>query len=226
MVEVSVVLPCLNEAEGVGICIRKIQEVFRNEGIIGEIIVVDNGCTDRTVEIALGLGYDNVRVVSENKKGYGSAYLCGFKYARGDVIVMGDADDSYDFYDIPRFLLALKDSDFVVGNRNVVLRGAMPYLHRRVGQPMFYAIMRYALRIPISDSHCGFGVIRRVDLDKLGLASSGMEFASEILIKAKKKGLLIREIPIVYSPRLGTSKLRTFRDGARHLRLIAKELLH
>ena len=226
MVEVSVVLPCLNEEEGVGICIRKIQDVFRNEGLEGEVIVVDNGCTDDTVRVVQDLDYDNVRVVRENRKGYGSAYLCGFRFCSGELIVLGDADDSYNFYDIPRFLEALKDADFVVGNRNVVLQGAMPFLHQRVGQPLFYMIMRYALRIPISDSHCGFGVIRRRDLAKLGLRSLGMEFASEILIKAKRNGLRIKEIPIVYSPRLGESKLRTFRDGVRHFSLIGRELLH
>lgn len=224
--DISVVLPCLNEEMGVKICINKIQDVFRNNNLEGEIIVVDNGCIDNTIPIVNSLNYDNVKIVYEPKKGYGNAYLAGFKHAKGDIIIMGDADNSYDFYDIPRFLDALKEADFVIGNRNVVLEGAMPFLHKRIGQPIFYFIMRYIFRISISDSHCGFGAIRRENLDKLKLKSHGMEFASEILIKANKKGLKINEIPIIYSPRIGESKLRTFRDGARHLSLITRELLH
>jgi glycosyltransferase involved in cell wall biosynthesis len=218
MESISVLLPCYNEEEGVGICIDKINKVFDKERLDGEILVIDNGCTDNTVEVAKTLG---VKVVDEPKTGYGNAYLAGFKKAKGDVIILGDADNSYDFYDIPRLLENIKDADFVIGNR-IKQKGSMSLLHR-IGNPIFSWLLRNLFKINISDSHCGFGAIRKEALNKLNLKSSGMEFASEILIKAKKKGLKIKEIDIDYYPRIGKSKLRSFRDGFRHLGLIARE---
>ena len=223
MSKVSVVLPCLNEERGVGICINKIKEVFHNESIDGEIIIVDNGCTDNTIDVVKSFNLGNITVVNEPKKGYGNAYRAGFKHVGGDIIIMGDADNSYDFYDIPRFLDSIKSADFVTGHRKVMKKGSMPFLHKYIGKPMFSFILRRFFNINVSDSHCGFGAIKKEALEKLELRSSGMEFASEILIKAKRNNLNIREIPIVYSPRIGKSKLRTFRDGARHLKLILKQ---
>lgn len=220
MAKVSVLLPCLNEEEGVGVCIKKIKEVFRKEGIEGEIIVMDNGCRDNTVQIAKLLG---AKVLYEPKKGYGNAYLAGFKKAKGDILILGDADNSYDFYEVPRFLKEIKGADFVIGNRKYLKKGSMPILHKYVGNPIFSFLLKSLFRIQISDSHCGFGAIRKEALERLKLESGGMEFASEILIKAKKNKLRIKEIPIVYYPREGRSKLRSFRDGYRHLRLIVRE---
>ncbi len=226
--EVSVVIPCLNEEKGVGVCISKILEVFSEFEIDGEIIIVDNGCTDNTVEVVKTFSDldDRIKIVSQPIKGYGNAYLAGFSIVEGEIVIIGDADNSYDFYEIPRFLFEIeKGNDFVIGNRKIIKRGSMPFLHRYIGRPMFSILLRSLFGLKISDSHCGFGAIKKDALDKLHLKSSGMEFASEILIKAKKNNLIIKEVPIVYSPRFGKSKLRTFKDGARHLRLISGELL-
>jgi len=221
MESVSVLLPCYNEEKGVGICIKKIKDVFDVENIKGEILVIDNGCTDNTTSIARSLG---AKVVYEPRKGYGNAYLAGFREAKGDIIILGDADNSYDFYDIPRFLEKIEDADFVIGNRKKIKKNAMPLLHK-IGNRLFSELLRSFFKIKISDSHCGFGAIKREAIDKLELKSSGMEFASEILIEAKRKGLKIDEIDINYYPRLGKSKLRSFRDGLRHLNLMFKEKL-
>jgi len=226
MEKVSVLMPCLNEEKGVGICIKKIQEVFKKENIDGEIIVVDNGSTDNTVSVAEKYG---VKVIRESEKGYGNAYLTGFKHVSDEcgIVIMGDADNSYDFYDIPRFLKMMSESnvDFVIGNRKYLNKDSSPFLHRYIGRPVFSILLRWLFHLNISDSHCGFGAIKKEALDKLKLRSSGMEFASEILIKAKKNHLKIKEIPIIYYDRIGNSKLRTFQDGTRHLYLITKEFL-
>lgn len=219
---VSVVMPCLNEEEGVGECISKIKKVFGSHRLKGEIIVVDNGSTDNSAKIASSLG---AKVIHQPKKGYGNAYLKGFEEAKGSYIIIGDADDSYDFSEIPRFLDALENHDIVIGNRKRIKKGAMPFLHRYIGNPFFSCLLKNLFSIRISDSHCGFGAIKKEKLARLGLNSTGMEFASEILIKAKKKNLKMTEIPITYYPRKGKPKLRTFRDGLRHLVLITKEYL-
>ena len=223
MEKVSVLMPCLNEENGVGICIKKIQEVFKKENIDGEIIVIDNGSTDKTIDIVKSFG---VKVIHELRRGYGNAYLTGFKHATGDIIIMGDADNTYNFYDIPKFLYEIKDSDFVIGNRKYLNKNSSPFLHRYIGRPVFSILLRWLFHLNISDSHCGFGAIKRDALDKLKLQSIGMEFASEILIKAQKNHLRIKEIPIIYYDRIGSSKLRTFKDGTRHLYLITKEFLN
>lgn len=220
---ISVILPCLNEEEGIRNCIEKIEDVFIKNCWDGEIIVVDNGCTDRTVEYAKQYAF--VEVFKEKNKGYGNAYKKGFSVAKGDIIVMGDADDTYDFNEIPRLIYALTKCDFVVGNRKNLEKNSMPFLHRYIGRPIFKLLMQGVFNLKISDSHCGFGAIKKEALNKLDLKSEGMEFASEILIKATKAGLIIGEIDINYSIRKGESKLRTFPDGWRHLKLITKEAI-
>ncbi len=220
MHKLSVIMPCLNEEQGVGICINKIYRVFEDFNIDGEIIVIDNGSSDNTANIARSM---NAFVVYEPLKGYGNAYRSGFKVVNGDIIVMGDADNSYDFNEIPKLLQEIEKADFVIGNRVHLKKGSIPYIHSKIGKPLFSFLLKNLFNLPISDSHCGFGAIKKDSLNRLKLKSSGMEFASEILIKAKKNNLVIREIPITYYPRIGKSKLRTFRDGARHLFLIFRE---
>jgi glycosyltransferase involved in cell wall biosynthesis len=226
--DVSVVLPCLNEEEGVGICLNKIQEVFRNEGLDGEVIIVDNGCTDDTVKVVKELGFSNVRVVYEFNRGYGNAYRAGFREAKGDIVIMGDADNTYDFYDIPRFLDKVAEYDFVMGSRFLgkMEKGAMPFLHRYIGNPAIRLSFKVFYGLNFSEPSTGFVAIRKEALEKLPLKESGMEFSSEMLIKAKRNNLSMTEIPIDYHVRKGKPKLRTFRDGARHLNLITRELLH
>ena len=150
---------------------RALAAVFDKHNINGEIVIVDNGCTDNTINVVKFFSDldDRIKVVYQPLKGYGNAYLAGFKHASGKIIVMGDADNSYDFYEIPRFLDALHDNDFVIGNRNEILQGSMPFLHRYIGQPMFYCLMNGLFKLNISDSHCGFGAIKKNALQKLDI---------------------------------------------------------
>jgi glycosyltransferase involved in cell wall biosynthesis len=216
--KVSVILPCRNEEKTIGICIKKIQEVLEENKINGEIIVADSS-SDRSAKIAKNLGGN---VVKHNKIGYGNAYLEGFKHAKGKYIIMGDADDTYDFLEIPRFLEALKDCDFVIGDRfkGNMEKGAMPWLHKYIGNPFLSFVLRVLFKTNIRDAHCGFRAIKKKHLDKLNLVSPGMEFASEMIIKAIKNNLKIKEIPVNYSKRIGKSKLQSFNDGWQHLRFM------
>ncbi len=217
--EVSVVVPCLNEEQGVGFCIDRIKEVVERNRINAEIIVVDNGSIDKSREVILKKG---VKLVVEPKKGYGSAYLSGFKIARGEFIIMGDSDGSYDFYEIPRFVFELKKGyDFVIGNRfnKKMKKGAMPFLHKYVGNPIL-RILLWIRGFKQKEVCTGFVGIKKQELDKMNLKKTGMEFSSEILVKAAKRKLKIKEIDIVYGNRFGKSKLRTFRDGWRHFRYL------
>ena len=220
--ELSVVIPCLNEAESIEVVVRKATETMAAVGIDGEVVVADNGSTDRSAELAHEGG---ARVVSEPRRGYGSAYRAGFDAARGTYVLMGDADDSYDFGEIPRFLEQLHDgADMVIGNRMADIRpGAMPWLHRYVGNPVLTGVLNLFFRTGVSDAHCGMRAFRRDLLPRLDLRTTGMEFASEWVIRASKLGLDVREIPISYHPRKGESKLSSFSDGWRHLRFL---LLH
>lgn len=221
-IEVSVVMPCLNEEAAVKICIDKCFKILEDNKINGEVIVVDNGSRDRSKEI---IGKTKAIFVEESRKGYGSAYLKGFSLARGKYIVMGDSDNTYDFLDIPKFIEPLKkDCDFVIGSR---LRGkiasgngTMPWLHRYIGNPVLTFILQKLFDINVSDAHCGMRAISKEAYSKLYLQTTGMEFASEMIINAKRAGLKIKEIPIDYRLRLGESKLRTFKDGWRHLRFM------
>ena len=223
--EVSVVMPCLNEEETIGICINKALKALKEHSISGEIVVVDNGSTDGSAKIASSLGS---RVVRQSEKGYGNAYLKGFEEAKGKFIVMGDADDSYDFLDIPRFVEPLRQGyDMVMGSRlkGKIMDGAMPWHHRYIGNPILTGMLNVFFRSGISDAHCGMRSISKVALNKLNLQTGGMEFASEMVIKASKANLNIAEIPITLyqDGRSGKPHLRSFRDGWRHLRFM---LLH
>jgi glycosyltransferase involved in cell wall biosynthesis len=218
-VQVSVVIPCLNEADTIAECVGKARAVLEAEGIQGEVIVSDNGSVDGSADIAEQAG---AVLVSEPRRGYGSAYLAGFGAARGHYIVMADADLTYDFGDIPRFVSELEaGADFVVGDRmDNIHPGAMPWLHRYVGNPLLSGILNLFFRTGVKDAHCGMRALRRDSLAAMQLRTTGMEFASEMVIRASKAGLEIRQVPIEYHPRGGESKLSSFRDGWRHLRFL------
>jgi glycosyltransferase involved in cell wall biosynthesis len=192
---------------------------MRDHGIDGEVVVADNGSTDGSPRLAERAG---ARVVHEPRRGYGSAYLTGFAAARGRFVLMGDADDSYDFGDIPRFVEPLREgADMVIGNRLPNVRpGAMPWLHRYVGNPLLTGLLNLFFRSGVSDAHCGMRAFRRDLLPALNLRTTGMEFASEHVIRSSKLGLDIREVEIEYHPRRGRSKLASFSDGWRHLRFL------
>src|SRR5829696_1198029 len=217
---VSVVIPCLNEAGSVGDCVRDARHALDGSGISGEIIVVDNGSSDGSAAVAAGAG---ARVIQEPRRGYGNAYAAGFGEARGRFILMSDADKSYDLAEIPRFVDQLQaGADVVIGSRlnGRIHDGAMPWLHRHVGNPLLTGALNLFCGTRVSDAHCGMRAFRREDLARLDLQATGMELASEQLIRSSKLGLEIREIPIAYMPRTGSSKLSPLPDGWRHLRLL------
>jgi glycosyltransferase involved in cell wall biosynthesis len=217
-VQVSVVIPCLNEAENVGACVQTAWDVLDRNGISGEVIVVDNGSDDGSAEIARLAG---ATVVEEPRRGYGSAYLAGFGAAGGEYIVMIDADLTYDFAEIPRFVDELdRGAELVLGNRlDGVQPGAMSALSR-IGNPLLSGFLNLLFRTPIGDAHCGMRAVRRDVLPALALQATGMEFASEMVIRAARAELDLREVPIALHRRGGESKLSPFRDGWRHLRLM------
>jgi glycosyltransferase involved in cell wall biosynthesis len=216
---VSVVIPCLNEAENIVECVTRARESLARNAIAGEVVVADNDSEDGSRELAEAAG---ARVVHEPRRGYGSAYLAGFEAARGEFIVMGDADLTYDFDEIPRFLAELQDgADMVIGDRMKNIHpGAMPWLHRYVGNPLLSGFLNLLFRTGVSDAHCGVRAVRAGALPRLQLRTTGMEFASEMVIRAAKEELDIRQFPIEYHPRGGESKLSSFRDGWRHLRFL------
>ena len=218
-VKVSVVIPCLNEAASIERCVRRAREAMDAEGWDGEVIVADNGSEDGSAELATSAG---ALVVHEPRRGYGSAYLAGFAAAAGEYVVMADADLTYDFGDIPRFVEELDGgADLVMGDRMKGIQpGAMPWLHRYVGNPVLTGILNLFFRTGVRDAHCGMRAVRRDVLPRLDLRTTGMEFASEMVIRAGKAKLAIAEIPIHYHPREGDSKLSSFRDGWRHLRFL------
>ena len=217
--DVSVVIPCLNEEENITACVTEARAALDVSGLQGEIIVVDNASEDRSTELAQAAG---ATVVSEPRRGYGSAYLAGFATARGEYVVMADADLTYDFNDIPRFVEKLNaGADLVMGDRmDNIEPGAMPWLHRYVGNPVLSGFLNLLFRTGVRDAHCGMRAFRRSALSEMDLRATGMEFASEMVISASRTHLNIDEIPIHYHPRGGTSKLSTFRDGWRHLRFL------
>ena len=222
-IDVSIIIPTKDEEEGIGECIKRAKAFLKEQNLRGEIIVSDNS-TDSTPEIARKLG---AKVVTPDKKGYGYAYIYAFRHAKGKYIIMGDGDGTYDFTEASKLLEPLvKDkADLVVGSRfkGKIIPGAMPFLHRYIGNPILTRLMNFFFKLGISDAHSGFRAIKKESLKKLDLKGHGMEFASEMLINAKRKGLRIEEVPITYYPRKGCSKIRSFSDGWRHLKLM---LLH
>jgi len=219
-VKVSVVIPCLNEEEGVGKAVDFAWTGIARAGCTGEVVVVDNGSTDRSAEIAAEHG---ATVVVEPRRGYGSAYLAGFAAARGEYIVIGDADGTYPFQDLGRFLARLDSGDdLVMGSRfkGTIHEGAMPVLNRYVGNRVITRTLRLTCGITVSDAYCGMRALRRDILPRLDLQSKGMEFALEMISKASRRGLRVSEVPIDYFVRTGTTKLNRFEDAARSFRFI------
>lgn len=221
-IRVSAVMPCLNEENSLGICIEKAQRCFRELGVQGEIVVADNGSTDGSIAIAEALG---ARVVHEPRKGYGSALQAGIHAAAGEIIIMADADDSYDWSTMGTFIDKIDAGyDLVMGNRfkGGIQPGAMPPLHRYLGNPVLSLISRIFYRIPLGDFHCGMRAFRREAMLRAAPTTPGMEFATEMIICAAQAGLLIGEIPTrLYPDRRGRPPhLRSFRDGWRHLRFL------
>ena len=220
--EVSIVMPCLNEAETLGICIEKAQSYLTQNNISGEIVVADNGSTDGSIEIAKQM---NARVIRVKKKGYGSALMTGIAAARGKYVIMRDSDDSYDFINLTPFIEKLRQGyDLVMGNRfqGGIGPGAMPPLHRYLGNPVLTAIGRLLFWSPCGDFHCGLRAFNRNAIAKLNLRTTGMEFASEMVVKATLHKLRITEVPTTLSPdgRSRPPHLRSWRDGWRHLRFL------
>ena len=215
----SVVIPCLNEADTIEECIRRAQHALQANHINGEVIVADNGSQDGSGDLAAAAG---ARVVCEPERGYGSAYLAGFAAARGKYILMADADLTYDFDEAPHFLAELEaGADVVIGNRMKNIHpGAMPWHHRYIGNPLLSGFLNLLFRTGVSDAHCGMRALRRDLLPRLDLRTTGMEFASEMVIRAAKEKLDVRQFAIEYHPRSGESKLSSFRDGWRHLRFL------
>ncbi len=216
---VSVVIPCLNEAENIEPCVTAALAALARMGVPGEVVVADNDSEDDSARLAEQAG---ARVVIERRRGYGSAYLAGFAASKGRYIVMADADLTYDFNDIPRFVSALEEgAEMVIGDRmDNIQPGAMPWLHRYVGNPILTGLLNLFFRTGVKDAHCGMRAVRREVLPRLDLRTTGMEFASEMVIRASKEHLRIAELPIEYHPRGGESKLSSFRDGWRHLRFL------
>jgi glycosyltransferase involved in cell wall biosynthesis len=216
---VSVVIPCLNEAENIEACVRAALETIAKHELDGEVLVADNASEDGSAELARAAG---ARVIVEPRRGYGSAYLAGFAAARGRYIVMADADLTYDFEEIPHFVEHLDaGADLVMGDRmDKIQPGAMPWLHRYVGNPILSGTLNLFFRTGVRDAHCGMRAVRRSVLPRLDLHATGMEFASEMVVRAAKEKLEITQFPIEYHPRGGESKLSTWRDGWRHLRFL------
>jgi glycosyltransferase involved in cell wall biosynthesis len=217
---ISIVMPCLNEAETVAVCVRKALAWLSTSGNSGEVLVVDNGSTDRSAELATEAG---AQVIRERRRGYGNAYLRGFAEARGDIIVMGDADDTYDFSRLDDLIRPLDQGyDMVLGNRFTggVRPGAMPWAHRYIGSPIINLLIRRFIGVRVGDSQSGFRAFTRAAYQRLRLRSGGMELASEMIVNAAREGLTITEVPAAYNVRLGESKLNTVRDGWRHLRFL------
>jgi glycosyltransferase involved in cell wall biosynthesis len=217
---VTVVIPCLNEEAAVGATVDQAWEGIAASGRPGEVIVVDNGSTDRSAEIA---GEHGAIVVREERPGYGSAYLAGLAQARGEFIVMGDADETYPLRDLAPFVDRLAGGDdLVMGSRfeGTIHGEAMPWLNRHVGNPILTGLLNVLFGVTVSDAHCGMRAVRRDALTTLDLHSTGMEFASEMVFKGFRRGLTVSEIPIDYYPRVGESKLNRFGDAWRHVKFM------
>lgn len=221
-VELSVVIPCLNEAATVGVCVKKAVAALERQAIRGEVIVADNGSTDGSQQIARDFG---ARVLPVERRGYGSALQSGIAAARGRFVLMGDADDTYDFSQLGEFVRKLREGyDLVMGNRfrGKILPGAMPPLHRYLGNPVLTGLGRLFFKSSVGDFHCGLRAFRKEAIVQLGLRTLGMEFASEMVVKAAAFGLRVTEVPTTLAPdrRDRPPHLRTWSDGWRHLRFL------
>lgn len=221
-IELSILMPCLNEAETLAVCIKKARQSMDEMGITGEVIIADNGSADGSREIAAAAG---ARVVEVAEKGYGSALINGIREARGKYVIMGDADDSYDFSNIKPFVEQLRAGfDLVMGNRfkGGIEPGAMPFLHRYLGNPVLTRVGRLFFSSPCGDFHCGLRGFNKSSILKLDLRTTGMEFASEMVVKATLHKLQMTEVPTRLHPdgRSRAPHLRTWRDGWRHLRFL------
>jgi len=218
--QISVVIPCLNEEEAVGAVVDDAWRGIERSGRTGEVIVVDNGSTDGSAAAAATAGAE---VVSELRRGYGKAYLTGIEHARGDYVVMADADGTYPVQELGAFVDELESGqDLVLGSRfhGTIHQGAMPWLHRRVGNPILTGMLNRLFGVRVSDAHCGMRAVRRSALRRLDLHSTGMEFASEMVFKAFRRKLSVGELPIDYFPRTGESKLSRYGDAWRHVRFM------
>jgi glycosyltransferase involved in cell wall biosynthesis len=220
--ELTVVMPCLNEAETVGVCVEKALRAFAEHGIAGEVVLADNGSTDGSQDLARAAG---ARVVEVHSRGYGNALRGGIEAARGRFVIMGDADDSYDFSQLEPFVAKLREGwELVMGNRfrGGVERGAMPWKNRWIGNPALSGLGRLFFRAPVGDFHCGLRGFSVDAFRRMGLRTTGMEFASEMVIKAHLKGMRITEVPIRLYPdgRSRPPHLHPWRDGWRHLRFM------
>ncbi|MGH2933099.1 MAG: glycosyltransferase family 2 protein [Gaiellaceae bacterium] len=219
-VEVSVVIPCLNEETGIVKVVEEARAGLSRAGLEGEVIVVDNASEDRSASLARAAG---ARVVHEPRRGYGSAYLAGLSAARGTYIVMTDADGTYPIETLGVFVERLRNgADIVIGNRfrGTMHPGAMPWTNRYIGNPILSGMLNLLFHSGVGDAHCGLRAIRRDSLATLNLSATGMEFASEMVIKAGKRRLRLDELPVDYRPRLGESKLSRFEDAWRHVRFM------
>jgi glycosyltransferase involved in cell wall biosynthesis len=219
-IEISIVMPCLNEIRTIAICVEKAWKAIRENGYRGEVVVADNGSTDGSVEAALAAG---ARVVHQPLRGYGNAYLKGFEAAQGRCILMADSDNTYDFADLPRFMKPLREGwDVVMGNRftGKILPGAMPWHHQYIGNPVLSGLLNLFFRSGIGDAHCGMRAFTAEAWKRMYVQTTGMEFASEMVINVSKARMRMTEVPITYYPRDGESKLNSFRDGWRHLRFM------
>jgi glycosyltransferase involved in cell wall biosynthesis len=218
--QISVVIPCLNEEEAVGRVVDQALEGIRRSGRPGEVVVVDNASTDRSAEVAAAHG---ARVVAEHRRGYGNAYLTGLAESSGEYVVMGDADETYPLQELAPFVDRLEEGDdLVIGSRfeGKIHGDAMPFLNRFVGNPILTGMLNLLFGVKVSDAHCGMRAVRREALEVLDLHSTGMEFASEMVFKAYRRGLRVSELPIDYYPRVGESKLNRFGDAWRHVRFM------
>ena len=222
MIELSIVMPCLNEAETLAICINKARTYLYENNISGEVIIADNGSTDGSIDIALQQG---AKVEHVKEKGYGNALKGGINSALGKYIIMADADDSYDFSNLNPYVIKLREgNDLVMGNRfkGGIRKGAMPFIHRYLGNPVLSFLGRLFFKIPIGDFHCGLRGFSKEAFYTMNLQTSGMEFASEMIVKSKLNGLKITEVPTILSPdgRTRPPHLNTWQDGWRHLRFL------
>lgn len=221
-VELTILMPCLNEAETLAVCVDKAKAYLARSGVQGEVLIADNGSTDGSQDIARSHG---ARVVAVADRGYGAAILGGVAAARGRYVIMGDADDSYDFSALDPFVARLREgADLVMGNRfqGGVAAGAMPFLHRYLGNPVLSLLGRIFFKIPVGDFHCGLRGFNVASLRRLGLITHGMEFASEMVVRSALEGYRIEEVPTTLKPdgRTRAPHLKTWRDGWRHLKFL------